>query len=220
MSAFDAALTTGDVARFNMVIPNDCENGHDRCGTHDSVRQFDDFLAREVPKIQASPAFGADGLIIVVWDEGADPPLARCTSARRCSARSVKPGAERRAAPHPLQPAAHPRGRIRHHPPPRPRRPGQGHHRHLAAVARAGGRRDRSAERGRRAACRDTSLRPREAGLVSVRRAGPTRPLIVRACRTDSAAPGPPWKLLEVAHGLLQSPGRRRRRQSPRRGRA
>ena len=75
MSTFDARLTTGDVARFDMIIPNDCENGHDRCGTHDSVRQFDDFLAREVPKIQASPAFGADGLIIVVWDEGADPPL-------------------------------------------------------------------------------------------------------------------------------------------------
>jgi phosphatidylinositol-3-phosphatase len=76
MSAFDAALTTGAVARFDMIIPNDCENGHDRCGTHDSVRQFDDFLAREVPKIEASPAFGPDGLIIVVWDEGADPPLA------------------------------------------------------------------------------------------------------------------------------------------------
>ena len=76
MGTFDARLTTGDVARFDMIIPNDCENGHDRCGTHDSVRQFDDFLAREVPKIQASPAFGADGLIIVVWDEGADPPLA------------------------------------------------------------------------------------------------------------------------------------------------
>jgi hypothetical protein len=74
MSSFEAALQTGSVARFNMVIPNDCENGHDRCGTRDSVHQFDDFVAREVPKIQASPAFGTDGLIIVVWDEGADPP--------------------------------------------------------------------------------------------------------------------------------------------------
>jgi hypothetical protein len=36
------------------------------------VRQFDDFLAREVPKIQASPAFGSNGTIIVVWDEGSD----------------------------------------------------------------------------------------------------------------------------------------------------
>lgn len=75
MSAFDAALATGAVARFDMIIPNDCENGHDRCGTRDSVHQFDDFLAREVPKIEASPAFGPNGLLVVVWDEGADPPL-------------------------------------------------------------------------------------------------------------------------------------------------
>src|SRR5205823_12677035 len=73
-TVFDRALQAGDVARFDMVIPNDCENGHDACGTHDTVRQFDDFVAREVPKIQASPAFGSDGLIIIVWDEGADPP--------------------------------------------------------------------------------------------------------------------------------------------------
>src|SRR4029078_4224387 len=72
MSVFYAALAAGTVARFNMVIPNDCENGHDRCGTHNAVHQFDDFLAREVPKIQASPIFGSDGLIVVVWDEGSD----------------------------------------------------------------------------------------------------------------------------------------------------
>ncbi len=72
MSIFDAALQTGNVGRFDMVIPNDCENGHDTCGTNDSVRQFDEFVAREVPKIQASPAYGTDGLIIVVWDEGSD----------------------------------------------------------------------------------------------------------------------------------------------------
>jgi phosphatidylinositol-3-phosphatase len=74
MSAFDAVLQTGGVARFDMIIPNDCENGHDVCGTHDAVHQFDDFVAREIPKIQASPSFGSDGLIIVVWDEGDDPP--------------------------------------------------------------------------------------------------------------------------------------------------
>ena len=43
------------------IVPNDCENGHDPCGTKDPVRQFDDFLAREVPKIETSPAFGRDG---------------------------------------------------------------------------------------------------------------------------------------------------------------
>jgi phosphatidylinositol-3-phosphatase len=74
MSTFNSALAAGQVARFNLIIPNDCENGHDTCGTHDAVRQFDDFLAREVPLVEASPAFGSDGTIIVTWDEGADPP--------------------------------------------------------------------------------------------------------------------------------------------------
>ena len=92
MSAFDARLAAGDVARFNMIIPNDCENGHDQCGTRDPVHQFDDFLAREVPKIEASPAFGPDGLIIVVWDEGDDPPLAPLHVGAALIGPQVRPG--------------------------------------------------------------------------------------------------------------------------------
>ena len=134
MSVFDAALAAGTVARFNMVIPNDCENGHDRCGTHDAVRQFDDFVAREVPKIQASPAFGADGLIVVVWDEGSDAADPLHVGAALLGPH-VKPGIERREA-RPLQPAAHARRRLRHHPPPRARRPRARLHRHLALIAR------------------------------------------------------------------------------------
>jgi phosphatidylinositol-3-phosphatase len=72
--AFDAALADGNVGDFNLIVPNDCENGHDPCATRDPVRQFDAFLAREVPRIEASPAFGADGTILITWDEGADPP--------------------------------------------------------------------------------------------------------------------------------------------------
>jgi hypothetical protein len=71
--AFDAALAAGHVGNFNLVVPNDCENGHDPCGG-DPVRHFDAFLAREIPRIEASPAFGSDGVIVVTWDEGADPP--------------------------------------------------------------------------------------------------------------------------------------------------
>ena len=71
--AFDAALARGAVGDFNMVVPNDCENGHDQCGG-DGVRHFDQFLAREVPRIESSPAFGKDGVIVVTWDEGGDPP--------------------------------------------------------------------------------------------------------------------------------------------------
>jgi hypothetical protein len=73
-TAFDQALAAGDVGNLNVVVPNDCENGHDPCGTHDPVRQFDDFLAREVPRIEASPAFDAQSVILITWDEGADPP--------------------------------------------------------------------------------------------------------------------------------------------------
>jgi hypothetical protein len=72
MSAFNAALARGAAARFNMIIPNDCENGHDPCGTSNPFGQFDAFLAREVPRIEASPAFGANGLILITYDEWDD----------------------------------------------------------------------------------------------------------------------------------------------------
>jgi hypothetical protein len=71
-SAFDAALANGSVPKFNLIIPNDCEDGHDKCGNNDRLRQFDEFLAREVPRILASPAFGSDGLLIITYDEWGD----------------------------------------------------------------------------------------------------------------------------------------------------
>ncbi len=71
----DAALRRGKLGALNVILPNDCENGHDPCATKDPVRQFDRFLAREVPKIQASPAYGSDSTILITWDEGADKPL-------------------------------------------------------------------------------------------------------------------------------------------------
>ncbi|MEA2131797.1 MAG: phosphatidylinositol-3-phosphatase [Solirubrobacteraceae bacterium] len=73
-STMDATLRSGEVSDLNVIIPNDCENGHDPCATKDPVRQFDDFLAREIPKIQASPAYDANSRIIITWDEGADKP--------------------------------------------------------------------------------------------------------------------------------------------------
>lgn len=73
MRYYDAALARGTVARFSLVIPNVCEGGSDLCGGRTNVGQFDDFLRREIPKIKASPAFGANGTIIITWDEGGDP---------------------------------------------------------------------------------------------------------------------------------------------------
>jgi hypothetical protein len=69
-SAFDAALASGDVGQFNYIVPNQCEDAHDNCtGPGNRLLQFDAFLRREVPQIEASPAFGSDGLVIVVFDE-------------------------------------------------------------------------------------------------------------------------------------------------------
>jgi hypothetical protein len=70
MGIFNQALATGNVADFNFVIPNGCEDGEANCAPiHNRYTQFDAFLAKEVPLIQQSPAFGSDGVIIVVYDE-------------------------------------------------------------------------------------------------------------------------------------------------------
>jgi Phosphoesterase family len=70
MSAFNTALASGQVPRFNMVIPNGCDDGEANCKpVNNRYTQFDNFLAQEVPKIEASPAFGSNGVIIVTYDE-------------------------------------------------------------------------------------------------------------------------------------------------------
>jgi len=69
-SALDAALASGDVGRFNFIVPNQCEDAHDNCtGPGSRLLQFDAFAKREVQNIEASPAFGSDGLVIIVFDE-------------------------------------------------------------------------------------------------------------------------------------------------------
>jgi hypothetical protein len=68
MSAFNAAVAGGGTAQFNFVVPNECEDGHDNCKpTGNSVTQFDQFLQREIPKIQAGDP---NALILVTFDEG------------------------------------------------------------------------------------------------------------------------------------------------------
>ena len=72
-SAFDAALASGDVANLSLIVPNICEDGHSLCPTgksgHGRYRQFDDFLRREIPLIESSPAFDPGSVIAVVYDE-------------------------------------------------------------------------------------------------------------------------------------------------------
>jgi len=70
MGIFNRALADGTVPNFNLVLPNGCEDGEANCKPiNNRYTQFDSFLAREVPKIEASPAFGSNSVIIVTYDE-------------------------------------------------------------------------------------------------------------------------------------------------------
>jgi hypothetical protein len=64
-------LVSNTVARYNFLTPNQCNDGHDSCGpTSNLVRQIDDWLASEVPRILNSAAFSNNGAIFITWDEG------------------------------------------------------------------------------------------------------------------------------------------------------
>lgn len=70
MDGFNGALALGQVSRFNFIVPNECEDGHDNCAPSGTpVFAFDSFLRREVPQILDSPAFGSDGVLIITFDE-------------------------------------------------------------------------------------------------------------------------------------------------------
>jgi hypothetical protein len=70
MGTFNANLASGSAASFNLVIPNGCNDGESNCKPiNNRYTQFDAFLAHEVPLIESSPAFGKDGVIVVLYDE-------------------------------------------------------------------------------------------------------------------------------------------------------
>jgi phosphatidylinositol-3-phosphatase len=69
---FPRDLTNNAVARYNFLTPNLCNDGHDTCAPQlNPVRQVDDWLAGEVPKILASAAYTNNGAVFITWDEGA-----------------------------------------------------------------------------------------------------------------------------------------------------
>ena len=72
-------LTSGNVARYNFITPNTCNDMHDRvgCVTTDAVQNGDTWLSTAVPPILNSAAYQANGVIFITWDEGAggDGPI-------------------------------------------------------------------------------------------------------------------------------------------------
>ena len=65
-------LSTNNLARYNFITPNICNDMHDSCApTNNSVKQGDNWLALNLPAILNSSAYKSSGLVIITWDEGA-----------------------------------------------------------------------------------------------------------------------------------------------------
>jgi hypothetical protein len=57
---------------LSFIVPDLCDDGHDEpCvdGRPGGLKSADDFLKAWIPAILGSPAFKADGLLVVTWDE-------------------------------------------------------------------------------------------------------------------------------------------------------
>lgn len=73
MSYFNNALAAGTVPKYNLISPNLCEDSYHACNGANIVTEYDNFLKKEIPLIEASPSFGSDGVIFVTYDEGFVP---------------------------------------------------------------------------------------------------------------------------------------------------
>jgi phospholipase C len=66
-------LQNNTVARLNWVVPNLCDDMHNSsgCGSTNRILNGDTWLANNLPAIFNSPAYTNNGLVVIVWDEGA-----------------------------------------------------------------------------------------------------------------------------------------------------
>jgi len=72
-------LAGNNVARYNFIKPNLCNSMHQACPSiSNAIRQGDNWLAQEVPRIMASGAYQAGGALFITWDKpqnGVDGPV-------------------------------------------------------------------------------------------------------------------------------------------------
>ncbi len=74
-------LANNTVAAYNFITPNLCDDMHDSCSpVSNNVRQGDNWLSTEIPKIMSSRAYTDNGVIFIVWDEGSGPIEMICLS--------------------------------------------------------------------------------------------------------------------------------------------
>ena len=70
MGTTNSDLSLGAEPAFNTISPNGCDDGDASCAPlNDRIRQYDNFLAREVHLIEASPAGADNGVIVLTYDE-------------------------------------------------------------------------------------------------------------------------------------------------------
>lgn len=64
------AVNAGTLRRYNLVVPNQCNNGHD-CG----LANGNTWLGQWLPVILNGPDYQAGNLVVIItWDEGQEPP--------------------------------------------------------------------------------------------------------------------------------------------------
>jgi phosphatidylinositol-3-phosphatase len=61
-------LKSGNVAKYNFITPNVCDDMHDAC-SGDPIAHGDQWLARNIPTILKSRAYQQGGAIFITWDE-------------------------------------------------------------------------------------------------------------------------------------------------------
>ena len=71
-------LKTNQIARYNFITPNLCNDMHNSsgCASTDRIRNGDNWLAQEIPRIMNSQAYSNNGAIFITWDESTLPPTA------------------------------------------------------------------------------------------------------------------------------------------------
>jgi hypothetical protein len=76
-SELAADLANNAVSGYVFITPDLCHDMHDACASGNPIKNGDDFLATEIPMIQASQAYQDGGAIFITWDEGesADEPI-------------------------------------------------------------------------------------------------------------------------------------------------
>ena len=83
---------------YSFITPNLCDDGHDApCVDHapGGLAQADGFLRKWVPRIMDSPAFRADGVLIITFDEASGPPgqdSSACCGERGLPGSTTPPG--------------------------------------------------------------------------------------------------------------------------------